>query len=525
MHKIRWLLLLIIFIHIVGGCRSLEEEDHTGERKKLLSLAQEKKPVIMIIIDSLMDQPLQKAIDNGDAPTLKFLLEHGQYYPDVISSFPTMSVTIESTLLTGTYPDRHQVPGLVWYDEKENRIINYGNGKREMLKIGIKQIIDDTVYQLNNEHLNKEVKTVYEELASLGKNSASINNLVHRGNMEHFLTAPKLAENFHLITDEKTTFGPKWFSYGGLKKINPDNHQDRVWQNLGFNDKFAAEELIYLIKNNQLPSFTLVYFPDHDHTVHKNGPMDTKGIKEVDQQLQNLLKSFGTIDQALDQAVWIVMGDSGQSAIGKDKEALIPLLEILKDYRIAKLNKEITNADQIILAVNERMAYVYSNDPGITLTEIASVLQTDERIDLIALEESSFIHVLSGNKEGKLSFHTGGPYKDSYRQNWTVEGNIGIMDLMINPKKEITYHAYPDGLARLNGALHSHQGNYLVITSAPGFEFIGESSPTHLGGAGHGSLHLYDSLVPMIVTGTSAKPESLRIIDLKDWLIKLVHNQ
>lgn len=499
----------------------MEEGDQTAERKEISSLSQERKPIILIVIDSLMDQPLQKAIENGDAPALKALLEHGRYYPNVISSFPTMSVTIESSLLTGTYPDRHHVPGLVWYDEKENRIINYGNGKREMLKIGIKQIADDTVYRLNNEHLSKEVKTIYEELALLGRDSASINNLVHRGSMEHSLTAPKLAENFQIITDEKTTYGPKWFSYGGLKKINPDNHQDQVWQNIGFNDKFAAEELIYLIKNNQLPPFTMLYFPDHDHTVHKNGPMDIKGIKKVDQQLQKVLNSFGTLDLALDQAVWIVMGDSGQSAIGKDKEALIPLLEILKDYRIPKLNEEITNEDQIILAVNERMAYVYSIDPDIALTKIASVLQTDERIDLIAWKERSYIHVLSGNKEGKLSFHAEGPYRDSYRQNWTVEGNTEIMDLMINHKKEITYNAYPDGLARLNGALHSHQGNYLVITSAPGFEFIGESSPTHLGGAGHGSLHQYDSFVPMIVSGTPTQPEFLRLIDLKDWLIKL----
>ena len=39
-----------------------------------------------------------------------------------------MSVTIDSTLITGTNPDKHKIPGLVWYNEDEQRIINYGNG-------------------------------------------------------------------------------------------------------------------------------------------------------------------------------------------------------------------------------------------------------------------------------------------------------------------------------------------------------------------------------------------------------------
>jgi predicted AlkP superfamily pyrophosphatase or phosphodiesterase len=38
-----------------------------------------------------------------------------------------MIASVDSSLLTGTYPDVHQVPGLVWYDPEEKEIINYGN--------------------------------------------------------------------------------------------------------------------------------------------------------------------------------------------------------------------------------------------------------------------------------------------------------------------------------------------------------------------------------------------------------------
>jgi hypothetical protein len=48
------------------------------------------------------------------------------------NGIPSMSVTIDSSLLTGTYPDQHKIPGLNWYDEQEKRIVNYGTGFREM---------------------------------------------------------------------------------------------------------------------------------------------------------------------------------------------------------------------------------------------------------------------------------------------------------------------------------------------------------------------------------------------------------
>lgn len=72
----------------------------------------------------------EKAIQAGRAPALKFFLENGHYEPEVVNAYPTMSVSIDSTLLTGTYPNIHRVPGLVWYNQDEQRIVNYGSDKR-----------------------------------------------------------------------------------------------------------------------------------------------------------------------------------------------------------------------------------------------------------------------------------------------------------------------------------------------------------------------------------------------------------
>ena len=93
---------------------------------------------------------------------------------------------------------------------------------------------------------------------------------------------------------------------------------------------------------------------------------------------------------------------------------------------------------------------------------------------------------------------------------------------LINNNNQIKYGDYPDGLARLYGALNSQKGDFLILDAKPGYEFIGESSPEHTGGGAHGSMHKNDSLTPIIVTGTNKSMDNLRIVDLKKWILDLL---
>ncbi|WP_242281025.1 alkaline phosphatase family protein [Bacillus cereus group sp. BfR-BA-01347] len=483
-----------------------------------------KKRVIMLIVDSLMDSPLQEAIKKEKAPALRFFMERGKYVPNVISAFPTMSVNIDSTLLTGTYANVHKIPGLVWFNSKEKRLINYGSHVRELLKLGLIKSIKDIIYHLNNNHLSKEVKTIHEELAKNGKSSASINALIYRGNTEHRLKLPKLLTFFTSLDNYQKTNGANLFTYGALSKLSPWNRYNHFWQAYGFNDKFSAQELKYLIQTDSLPDFTIVYFPDLDKSVHKNGPLDIKGVEKVDRQLQKVLNTYESWDEALKDNIWIVMGDSGQAPIDADrKKALIDLKQLLSSYRIMKLKEGVKDKEQIVLGVNERMAYIYSLNLGsLPLSEITKTLQKDDRIDVIAWKEKESVYVISPAYGEKLSFKPTGEYIDKYEQSWSLTGNTDILNIVLQDNK-ILYNNYPDALARLYSALTSHEGNYIVVSAKPGFEFIGEGSPTHVGGASHGGLHKQDSLVSMIVTGSDSYPKHLRIVDLKDWILSLIN--
>lgn len=515
------LILISIVLAIIFLIRGMKPANQSLEQK---NVTQPENPIILLIIDSLMDKPLQQAIKEGRAPAFKYLIEQGRYYPNVISSYPTMSVTIDSSLLTGTYSDKHRVPGLVWYDQKEMRLVNYGSAKEEVFKLGLKNVIEDNLYHLNHSHLSRDVKTIHEELAVKGFQSASINALVYRGNEKKMLNMPKALSKLDMLPESWQIETPLLFSYGALAQFSPKNNQNiQPWERFGFNDKFAAQELKYLIQNGKLPAFTIAYFPDLDQSVHKNGPMDhIDAIEKTDKQLQEVFSAYESWDEALNSTIWIVMGDSGQAKVGEEKgKSLIHLNEILDSYKVHKITEQVKNDDQIVLAYNERMAFIYNLDQNITLEEIADHLQQDDRMNLIAWKSGSDVHVAASGHKEKIIFRRNGDYKDKYGQSWSLKGEHAVLDISVN-NHHIEYGIYPDALARLYTSLHSHPGNYIIVDAKPGFEFAGEGTPVHPGGAAHGSLHKQDSLIPMIVTGTEKEPKHMRVVDLYPWILQLL---
>ena len=477
----------------------------------------------MLIIDTLMDSSLQAAIKDGNAPALQFLIENGRYFPDLVSPFPTMSVNVDGTFLTGVACDQHKVPGLVWYNQKEKRIVNYGSHVRELIKLGLKKSMEDIFYNLNHVHLSNQHKTIHEILKDKGIQTASINALLYRGSNPSELKIPLLLSLFTGLNRKVKSYSPDLFSYGAMHKLNPLKRNSFFWQRYGFNDKFSVKELKYLISQNKLPALTIVYFPDLDQSVHKNGRTDVKGIQKIDVQLQEVLNQFNSWEDALANNIWIILGDNGQAYIENNRnEALIDLRKLLSSYQIVKLNKGVTAQDEIVLGVNERMSFIYSLDTQkVPLDDLAKILQQDNRIDVIALKKEKTIRVISGVYSGELYYHPEGDFVDEYGQSWFVEGDMDILDLKITDKK-IKYGNYPDALGRLYAPFFSHDGNYLIVSAKPGYEFIGEGSPTHIGGASHGGLHKQDSVVSMIITGTDSTPKYLRIIDIKDWVLTLV---
>lgn len=482
------------------------------------------KPVIVLLVDSLMSKPLQQAMKEGKAPALAFLAKKGEFHPEVVSAYPTMSISIDSTILTGSYADQHHVPGLIWFNEKEQQMISYGSGPHEIIVNGVKNVLQHSIIHLNQQHLSRNVQTIYEKLAQQQIPSASINGLVYRGNTPHQLHIPRLLAHVDLLPADVTTAGPELLSLGVMSQYSKQNDQyNYPWDRLGFSNQFTVNELASIIKQNKLPAFTFAYLPDADAQLHKHGPDDLQAIEHADQSLQQLLDLYGSWEAAADAAIWIVLGDSGQSLVDSNKQqALIKMNELLGQYSLWSPKKQDA---QLALALNERMGYIHILDNSISYSELVDTLKQDKRIRFIAWHEHGKNIVESADFAGQLSFAPQGGYRDQYNQQWDIEGELPILDLTIDDKQQVSYGQYPDALARLHGALHAQSGSIVIIDVKPSYELHERHSYNHVGGGSHGSLHQADSLVPLIAVGASKPLEDKRLVALQSWLMTLILDQ
>lgn len=535
MRTFGWLSLIVLFLLLVGlgytnfgkGAKAPKENDllHVKSTEKAVEEGARKK-VIYLLADSLMYQAIDKGLEQNKLPSLKFLIDHGQYHKDLVSSFPTMSVTIDSSILTGSYPDKHRVPGLIWYSISDNAMINYGTGPMEVVSHGVSQVLADALLKLNQKHLNPKTMTIYERLERRGLKSGSINGLIYRGGKPHALSFPRWISGPLSLPAEVQVNGPDFLAFGAFSNPFEGRRElsDGPTAKMGFNNEYAFEAMKYLVKNNKLPDFLFVYLPDLDQKLHKKGPSEQEGVIELDRQIGSLLQAFGTREKALEQAVIIMSGDSGMTQILPESQySGIELPDLLSGYKIWRPlpNAVIKESDELALAVNETMAYVYKLHDGDSLSQIASAVTKDERIDFVAWkEDDGWIYVEQAGTLKRLSYRMGGTRKDNYGQSWTVKGEPEVLDLGLDAGgKKLQYGNYPDALRRLFGALYSHEGEFLVVTAKPGYELAGHSSPMHPAGGGHGSMHKEESLVPLIISGSKEYPKRMRLVDLQAFIM------
>jgi hypothetical protein len=67
----------------------------------------------------------------------------------------------------------------------------------------------------------------------------------------------------------------------------------------------------------------------------------------------------------------------------------------------------------------------------------------------------------------------------------------------------------PDGHARAAAALRNPNSGEVLVSAAPGWEFVDLAGRHHLGGGSHGSLEPEDSEVPILTVGLGEPPASI----------------
>ena len=468
-------------------------------------------------------------LSEKNARALKFLASNGKLWSNVVSSFPTMTPVATSSIMTGVGPDKHLVPGFIWYNEEIRSIVDYGGTWQSIIKLGPERVLRNILQKLNGEHLNPRTLTLHEKLEAGGFTTGSINFFIHRATQIYQAKMPilmALATQFRMT--KEMIKGPNLLTLGQL--IHPKFTGGAVafprgiFNRFGFNDVFSGQIAAKIIREGRQPDFLVIYLPDNDKYSHKYGPLRTgPSIERADQQVGAVLDALGPWESVLEDNVIIVTGDHSQSSVGLGDEFLINLDHDLRGFKRLRLREQNNEEKEIAICPNERMAFIYIlQRKKEVLADVVGILVMDPRNAQIAWKvRYNKYCVLQGGTEKKLYFSRRGPYRDIYGQSWNFEGDLDVLDARVDTDNlKIEFSHYPDAFTRLRTSLEGQKATRIVVSAASGYEYFAEGGPIHPGGGSHGSLEQEDSVVPMIISGSSQTLINPRIVDLSGFILE-----
>jgi predicted AlkP superfamily pyrophosphatase or phosphodiesterase len=456
------------------------------------------KKLVLVVIDALKPAMLDRAIATGRAPTLAKIRDRGVYVDDCVAAFPSVTPVCAATITTGVGPDRHLIPSMNWYHREEGRYVEYGSSFSASRQFGVLRSLTDTVYRMNAEHLSHDVDTVFESLDDADVRTAGTTYLIYRGRHHHEVSnETALARIVTSTLFRRTIDGPLELFYADLYASRKTGCRGQLGMP-GIRDQHTGCVGAYLVEHD-LFDFLLFSLPDNDAWSHKNGPhAQVTSIAAADRQLERLMHAAGGPDAFLDEHAVVVTSDHSQAVV----EERIRLDRAFGDWGVATPTRS-RNADaEVALSPAQRSAMVYALDPerrDELVERSVPVLEDLEGVDLIMWRADGEAVVRS--HRGELRFAPGGELVDKGGRRWHVEGPLATLRAEVQDGRFLCTE-YPDALRRMWSALSCPTAGDILLSAAPGYEFVDWGGADHVGGGSHGSLHRSDSLGALMWCGT-----------------------
>jgi len=459
------------------------------------------KKLVLVVIDSLKPEMLDRAISDGRAPALQTVVERGTYIRDCVSSYPSVTPVASASITTGLGPDEHRIPSMNWYHRGEGRYVEYGSSFEATRAFGVVRSLMDTVYNMNLAHLTRAHKTVFEHLEDAGLRTACTTFLIYRGRKRHEPAAdgvyPRIAKAAQF---RHAVYGPDELFYADLFASRRTNCRSTLGMP-GQRDQHTGCVGAYLV-DHDLFDFMLFSLPDNDAWSHKRGPYaQVQSIAVADRALERIMHVAGGVDAFLEDHAVIVLSDHSQTSV----EDRVNLGSALEDWRVLAPADPAPENAEVAVCPAARSAMVYALDEERREEIVAGVVRKlcgMDGVDLVVRAGGGEAGVWS--ERGELRFAPGGELEDLRGESWSVEGDLAALSLTVEDGR-VSSRAYPDALARLWSALQCPGSGDVLVSATPGFEFVDWGGIDHVGGGSHGSLHRGDSLGALIVTGTEAR--------------------
>jgi hypothetical protein len=478
--------------------------------------------LVLCVIDAMAPAMLERAIAAGTAPVLERLVAGGRYVPDCVAAFPSVTPVCAASIVTGASQDEHEIPGMNWYHREEHRYVEYGSSFRAAQRFGIARQLTDTVYNMNGAHLSAQTPTVFETLDDADVRTAGTTYLMYRGRHRHEPQRDTALTRVASALIRHAVMGPRELFYADIFASRQTGCRSGLGMP-GVRDRHSGCVSTYMVEHD-LFDFLLLSLPDNDWYSHKHGPdAQVQSIGQADLQLARVMNAAGGVEEFLAEHAVIAMADHSQAPVTatialQDELAELGVLGPARPARSSEVGMGGADSQpRIAVCPSQRGAMVYALHESERDAMRASVVTRALAIDGIDLvlwlerdaHDAPREGVIASPRHGELRFAPavagGGSVIDPRGLSWSVEGALAAIDGTVEDGRLLT-PAYPDALSRSWTALTCRTSGEVLLSAAPGFEFVDWGRQAHLGGGSHGSLHACDSLGALVLSGV-ALPE------------------
>jgi hypothetical protein len=252
----------------------------------------------------------------------------------------------------------------------------------------------------------------------------------------------------------------------------------------------------------------LFSLPDNDAYSHRNGPhAQVTSLAAADRQIERLMHAAGGPEEFLETNAVVVCSDHSQAPV----ESSIRLDDAFGDFDVATPSPSRSIGAEVALSPAQRSAMIYALDDDhrdALITRSVKAVSDLEGVDLIMFRGADGEAVVR-NRRGELRFAPDGELSDLRGERWSVDGELGVLRAELQDGRFLSTE-YPDALTRVWSALHCPNAGDVLLSAAPGFEFVDWGGSDHVGGGSHGSLHRSDSHAALLWCGTGPDSPAAR---------------
>ena len=501
----------------------------------MVGVASRPPKLVLCVIDAMAPEMLERAVASGATPVLATLMERGHYVPDCVAAFPSVTPVCAASIVTGLAQDEHRIPAMNWFHREENRYVEYGSSFRSAQRFGITRQLTDTVYNMNRAHLSQDTPTVFETLDDADVRTAGTTYLMYRGRYRHEPQRDTALTRVASTLMRHAVMGPRELFYADIFASRRTGCRSGLGMP-GVRDRHSGCVSSYMVEHD-LFDFLLLSLPDNDWYSHKRGPeAQLQSLAQADLQLARVCEAAGGVDEFLAEHAVIAMADHSQAPVTDT----IALQDELADLGVLGPSRSSDDEEpRIAVCPSQRAAMVYAlHEPerdAMRASVVARALTIDgvEHVMWLGRDahERPCEGIIASSAHGELRFRPAAAsdglageeqsLQDPRGVRWSVEGPLVAIGGTLDAERLLTPD-YPDVLSRVWAALNCATSGEVLLSAAPGYEFIDWGRQAHVGGGSHGSLHASDSLGALISYGVelpSPQPAQWAIRDVAQLVL------